>query len=122
VRQRSVRALRKRINWFNQLIFGDNGKCSNFATGSWAIWLQNHQAFIAPHVPTPALLQRILSTLNSYYGLFSHANAYSLRKHLYQHELGQMKRFFLPAGADYRHLVIKAVWKNQASFHPNNSS
>ena len=37
VRQRSVRALRKRINWFNQLIFGDNGKYSNFATGSWAI-------------------------------------------------------------------------------------
>ena len=73
-------------------------------------WLDNHQALLAPGVPSPALLQRMASTLNSYYGVFSHSDTYKLRKHIYQKELGPLKRFFWPAGPNYPHLRVKKVW------------
>ena len=58
-------------------------------------------------MPSPALLQRILATINSYYGVFSHAKTYRLRKHIYEKELGPLKQFFLPDSAAYHHLKLK---------------
>ena len=52
----------------------------------------------------------MLSTLNSYYGLFGHADTYGLRKHVYHHELGILRRYFLPADKDYASLTIRAHW------------
>ena len=60
--------------------------------------------------PSLALLQRILATLNSYYGFFSHANTWQLRQHLYHHELGELRRYFLPDGPGYHHLRIRKAW------------
>ncbi len=113
VRQRSVRALRRRIAWFKHLVFPESERrVPPPPAGGWQRWLHNHTAFLAPQTPTSALLHRMLATLNSYYGLFSHADTWRLRKHIYQHELGPLKRFFLPDGPAYQHLQIKAVWKN----------
>lgn len=110
-RQRSVRALRRRIAWFKWLVFPLTGRpVPRPPMGSWQRWLANHQAFLAPGVPSPALLQRMLSTINSYYGVFGHSDTYRLRKHIYQKELGPLKRFFLPDGAAYHHLRIKKGW------------
>jgi hypothetical protein len=78
--------------------------------GTWHRWLANHVVFAAPGVPSTALLQRMLATINSYYGVFSHAHTYRLRKHIYQKELGPLKRLFLPYGASYQHLRIRKVW------------
>ncbi len=80
------------------------------AGGNWQRWLKHHAARFAPGDPTPALLQRMLSTINSYYGVFSHADTYRLRKHIYHHEFGPLKRFFLPDGPGYTHLITKPVW------------
>jgi hypothetical protein len=110
-RQRSVRALRRRIAWFNWLVFPKNARRVPMPpAGTWRRWLENHDAFIAPGHPSPALLQRMLATLNSYFGLFIHAHTWRLRKHLYHHELGPIQRFFLPEGPGYRHLRIKKIW------------
>jgi hypothetical protein len=61
-------------------------------------------------VPTAALLERMLATINSYYGVFSHANTWRLRQHIYHQELGSLQRFFLPDGPAYLHLRIRKVW------------
>lgn len=110
-RQRSVRAFRHRLAWFKWFVFGHPQRAvAPLATGSWKRWLANHEAFAAPGVPSLALLQRMLATINSYYGVFSHADTYHLRKHIYQKELGPLKQFFLPDGPGYQHLRIKTVW------------
>lgn len=112
IRQRSVRALRRRLTWFKWLVSPHTEPVvPQPPMGTWQRWLDNHTAFLAPGIPSSALLQRMLSTLNSYYGLFSHANTYRLRVHIYQKELGPLKRFFLPDGAHYHHLQIKKCWQ-----------
>jgi RNA-directed DNA polymerase len=110
-RQRAVRALRRRLHWFRALVFPHNTHHPlQQPSGSWQRWLDNHQALHAHGHPTPALLQRMLATLNSYYGVYGHANTWRLRKHIYEHELGPLKTFFLPDGPEYRHLRIRKAW------------
>ena len=77
--------------------------------GSWALWLTLHQ-LRAPLTVTPALLKRMLATLNSYYGQLVHANSYRLRIKIYHEMLGPIRRYFLPSDANYTRLHIKAVW------------
>jgi hypothetical protein len=72
-RQRTVRALRRRISWFNQLL-GSPSHLPPPLSGHWHRWLANHPPLLPDGSPSLALLQRILATLNSYYGFFSHAN------------------------------------------------
>ena len=106
-----MRAFRRRLAWFKALVADTPGPVTPLAPiGTWRRWLANHAAFDAPGVPSRALLERMLSTLNSYYGVFKHAHTYHLRKHLYHAELGPLKRFVLPDGPAYEHLRIKKMW------------
>jgi len=101
----------QRLAWFNWLLYPATARpVPQPPFGTWHRWLANHEVFAAPGVPSTALLQRMLATINSYYGVFSHAHTYRLRKHIYQKELGPLKRFFLPDGASYQHLRIRKVW------------
>jgi len=113
IRQRSVRALHRRLYFFRQLL-ASNGQTKTRAlpNGTWQRWLNNHTAFITPGVPTPELLQRMLATINSYYGLFIHARTYTLRKHIYHRRLGTLQTYFLPANKDYTHLRVRKIWIN----------
>lgn len=112
IRQRCVRALRQRLAWFRWLVSPHSARAvAQPPGGAWKRWLADHRALIAPGVPSPALLQRMLATINSYYGLFSHADTWRLRKHIYQKELGPLKGFFLPDGPHYRHLQIRKAWR-----------
>jgi hypothetical protein len=110
VRERSLRALRKRIHFFNHLLDpGHSPHRSLPERGTWAQWLALHQ-LVPPLAASPAVLKRILATLNSYYGQLCHANTYHLRRKIYHDLLGPMKRYFLPTDAGYRSLRIKPVW------------
>lgn len=55
--------------------------------------------------PSGKQLKAILATLNSYYGLFLHADTHNLRKNLYQSHFGILKNYFTPVG-DYKHFAI----------------
>lgn len=59
------------------------------------------QMHFAPKTPSLETLRRVISTINSYYGLFCHANSYHLRKHIYHCKPGPLKQFFLPNGPEY---------------------
>jgi len=60
VRQRSVRALRRRLNFFQQLLTSKNNYLSkqpNHAIGTWSQWLKNNNAFTTAGLPSVALLK-----------------------------------------------------------------
>lgn len=110
VRERSLRALRKRIHFFNHLLDpAGYPHRSPPERGSWAQWLALHQ-LKPPLIASPALLKRMLATLNSYYGQLRHANTYHLRRNIYHDMLGPIKRYFLPGDANYAQLRVKPVW------------
>lgn len=110
IRRRTLRALRKRIYFFNGLLDPAHYPHQSMPLrGSWALWLVLHQ-LRAPLTVTPALLKRMLATLNSYYGQLVHANSYRLRIKIYHEMLGPIRRYFLPSDANYTQLHIKAVW------------
>lgn len=110
VRERTLRALRSRIYFFNYLFdpvrFPHGSKPHR---GTWPQWLALHQ-LAPPLAPSPVVLKRILATLNSYYGQLVHADTYHLRRKIYHEMLGPIKRYFLPSDANYRQLHIKKVW------------
>jgi len=111
-RQRSVRALRRRLHFFMDLLDAKKpAPAASRLAGTWKRWLADHDIWSAPGIPSAALLQRMLSTINSYYGLFVHADTYRLRKHIYERELGPLRGFFLPADKNYGHLVIRKCWR-----------
>lgn len=90
IRQRSIRALRLRLRWFEWLVFGHADHPVRMPeAGQWRQWLQSHPVLEAQGHPSQAMLKRMLSTINSYYGVFSHAHTHTLRKHIYEHELGR---------------------------------
>lgn len=110
VRERTLRALRQRLYFFNHLL--DPAKYPQRTVplrGTWAQWLALHE-LTPPLAPHPAVLKRMLATLNSYYGQLGHANSYHLRREIYHQRLGGIKRYFLPADARYAALRIKPVW------------
>jgi RNA-directed DNA polymerase len=55
---------------------------------------------------TPELCREfrdIFASVNSYYGLFKHADTYRLRRHLYERHFGILKYYLYPADKEYSH-------------------
>lgn len=110
VRERTLRALKSRIYFFNYLLDPANyPQGSKPQRGAWAQWLALHQ-LVPPVKTSPVILKRMLATLNSYYGQLVHADTYHLRRKIYHEMLGPIKRYFLPIDASYGSLRIKQVW------------
>jgi hypothetical protein len=110
VRERTLRALRSRIYFFNYLL--DPARyphSSKPQRGTWMQWLALHQ-LTPPIKASPAVLKRMLATLNSYYGQLCHADTYHLRRKIYHEMLGPIKPYFLPSDSSYSQLHIKQVW------------
>ncbi len=57
---------------------------------------------------TPELCQefeKILAVVNSYYGIFKHADTYHLRKHLYEKHFNILKLYLTPANKNFDYFV-----------------
>ena len=52
-------------------------------------------------------IERMLATVNSYYGLFCHADTFRLRKHLFEKHFGILKNYFEPANKSYGYFYLK---------------
>ena len=109
-RQRTVRALYRRIDQFQRALDGQRVHGQRTELGTLQRWLKDHPVWLAPNQPNPAFLKKMLATLNSYYGLMQHHHTWHLRQHIYHQRLGTLQRFFLPANANYTHLRIRAHW------------
>jgi len=105
VRQRTVKSLKRKLYFFNHLIDPENFPIadppSNFKISKYYF----EKKLVPPAVPDLALLQKMLSVVNSYYGIFSFANTYNLRKTLYEKHFYRLKKYFLPKN-DYKIIKI----------------
>ncbi len=88
-RKRVVKALKNKLWQFNQNILALN--------------LEHPIRLWTPELCE--MFRKILSTVNSYYGLFRHANTYRLRRHLYEKHFGILKIYLIPADKNYSYFV-----------------
>ncbi|MFH1737893.1 MAG: reverse transcriptase/maturase family protein [bacterium] len=89
VRKRVVRALKNKLWHFNKHI---SKKHLDHPTTLW----------------TPELcgdFQAIYAAINSYYGLFQHADTFRLRRHIYEKHFGVLQAYLLPADNEYSHFI-----------------
>lgn len=106
--QRNVSALKSRLDFFKHLLWPEQYPyCQKPLRGAWDKLV--HEGELRPPVPPEwRLFKRMEATINSYLGLMGHARSYTLRKQLYERHFGPLKGYFLPAGADYSSVRLKA--------------
>ena len=88
-RQRVVKALKNKLWHFNKKILSADME------HPIRLW-------------TPELcddFKEIFACINSYYGMFKHADSFHLRKHLYEKHFGILKIYLIPADGKYSYFV-----------------
>ena len=96
VRQRSVRAFKKRLYFFNHLLdpaaYPHYNAPPNHKFAKYVM-----QKSISPPLSlTIELLLSMQQFVNSYYGMFAHADSYHLRRKLYLDNFGRLQDYFIP--------------------------
>ena len=107
VRKRTVKSFKRRIYFFNHLLDPKNFPIADPPSDFKFLKRYSKRKLIAPVVPSLPLLQKILAVINSYYGVFSFANTYNLRKTLYENHFHLLKKYFIPQEEDYRMIKIR---------------
>ena len=106
---RTVKALKARLDFFKHLFHPEAWpKCQIPERGSWVALVED--GLVAPVEPSFRLLKTMEATINSYYGLMCHTQSYRLRKSLYHGHFGPLRRYFLPADADYSAVRVCKRW------------
>lgn len=67
--------------------------------------------YLSGHLQAPieidlAFLQKVLATINSYYGFFIVGNTFRLRKTLYEKHFHHLKKYIVPKTPDHKVLKI----------------
>ncbi len=96
VRKRCIKALKKRLYFFNHLL---DPECFPHSCGPSASKLTKFlkQGFLCPPVkPKIDLLLSMQQVINSYYGIFAHADSQNLRVTLFQKHFHKLRDYFYP--------------------------
>jgi RNA-directed DNA polymerase len=96
VRNRSVRAFKKRLYFFNHLLNPKDYPISNAPQMMSLAKKYREENWIPPVKPDLFILSSMRATINSYYGIFCFADSYRLRKNLYEKNFGTLKNYFQP--------------------------
>lgn len=111
VRKRTVKSFKKRLYFFNHLIDPKRFPIIDPPTNLKLSRLYFKKDLIPPVVPDLALLQKMLSIINSYYGIFNFANSYNLKKDIYEKRFFNLKKYFLPKDKkNYKTIKINPVF------------
>lgn len=104
---RTVKSLKARLDFFKHLLFPERFPvCQKPVRGTWQGLLETGE--LAPPVaPDWISLKRMEATINSYFGLMGHADAYRLRRDFYHKHFGPLRAFFVPADAGYSAIHAK---------------
>jgi RNA-directed DNA polymerase len=109
VRKRTIKSLKRKLYFFNHLI---DPKAFPFADPPGTLKLSKlyiKKEIVAPVTPDLAFLQKLLTVINSYYGILSFANSYKLRKNIYDKHFYRLKDYFFPE-SDYRLIKINPAF------------
>lgn len=111
VRKRSIKSFKRNLYFFNHLIdplkfpFVDPPNNSTLAKAF------KNQELIAPIEIEPVIINKMLATINSYYGIFSFANTFRLRQSLYKNHFHYLKKYFEPKDTKWKVMKIKKAFK-----------
>lgn len=107
VRKRAVKAFKRRLYFFNHLIDPILFPIRDLPQTLTIAKKYRTGEVIPPVEMTFQILSKMLSTINSYYGIFLFANTYKLRKSLYEKHFYLLKRYFEPKDALFRAVKIQ---------------
>jgi len=108
VRNRAIKALRRRLYFYNHLIDPKNFPHLNPPPNNRYGRDVRSGAIRAPMLPTVGLLQNMMQVINSYYGAMGHANSYRLRRSLYLNQFHGLQKYFVP-GAGFTKMILRPV-------------
>jgi len=97
VRRRVVKNLKRKLFLFNQIL-------QNYLNN-----LAKQRQLLLPFLknePPLKLIEKMLSTINSYFGHFKHANTFKLRKYLYKNHFQNLRNYLEPKSSDFTSLRI----------------
>ncbi|MCX6107895.1 MAG: RNA-directed DNA polymerase [Proteobacteria bacterium] len=108
VRRRAVKALRRRLYFFNHLL--DPVAFPHFNPPPNNRYGRDIRAGMIklPLLPTVGLLQNMMQVINSYYGTMGHANSYHLRRSIYLNQFHRLQKYFVP-GASFTKMILRPV-------------
>lgn len=109
VRKRTIKAFKRKLYFFNHLIDPKKFPITDPPSTLKLSKYYFKKELVPPITLDLALLQKILAVINSYYGIFSFANTYNLRKTLYEKHFHRLKKYFLPKDNDYKTIKIKKL-------------
>lgn len=108
VRKRTVKSFKRKLYFFNHLVDPENFPVADPPAALKISKYYFKKELIPPITLDLALLQKMLAVINSYYGIFSFANTYNLRKTLYEKHFHRLKKYFLPK-RDYMIIKINPI-------------
>lgn len=96
-RKRQIKSLKSKVNFFNKLIDLKKPELLNIPTnGIWRKYISKGKC----NLSMEAIERKIISTLNSYYGLFIHSKSYRLRKKMF-FSMGILANKIIPANINF---------------------
>jgi RNA-directed DNA polymerase len=107
VRNRTVRACKKRLYFFNHLLNPKDYPISNAPQMMILAKKYREESWVPPINPDLYIVSSMRATINSYYGIFCFADSYRLRKKLYEDNFGDLKKFFEPKDKTYSAMDMK---------------
>ena len=100
-RERQVKSLKVKIKFFNKLINGDKLTIIDIPVGGvWKKYMNEEKCKLG----NQSIKRKILSSINSYYGLFIHSKSYSLRKKIY-FSIGELKEEIIPSSMNFTKFI-----------------
>lgn len=110
VRQRTIRSFRRRLYLFNHILDPQTYPVCSFPGSSPLRKLERAQLLRYGMPTTCYFINHALQVINSYYGIFSHAQTYELRKTLYHRDFRLLKDFVIPIDG-YRRMHLRSIRK-----------
>ncbi|MFA5638840.1 MAG: reverse transcriptase/maturase family protein [Anaerovoracaceae bacterium] len=112
-RKRTVKSFKRKLYFFNHLLDPKNFPIAVPPPDFKLTKSYDKKELIPPIIPDLSFLQKILAVVNSYYGIFSFANTYNLRKTLYENHFHHLKKYFLPRES-YKMMKINPAFIEKA--------
>lgn len=103
VRKRVVKEFKNKLKFFNYLLTNKN-KPQKIVVTNFV------KKYHKPQQLNGVFLQDMLGVLNAYYGIFTFANSFNLRKDLYHNYFHNLKQFFVVCDSGYNNLMIRKYW------------
>ncbi len=103
VRRRVVKNLKRKLFQYNQILenYSPKDACDQLTL----------PLFVKD--PPFELVEKMLATVNSYFGHFKHANTFNLRKHLLENHFGLLRKYLKPIDSNLGYFRLKKQFKTR---------